>query len=629
MIGMAQQLFLEKFSKLPWKVNFSKQEIKWPLLEKMLEAKYLNYVDFALAKRIQQGIKSTDQASAALICHLSMASRQGHLCATIDKNKIIPSPQDIWRTEENSFGSGNTPLPDELWQELFSLIIQASELVHSPLICNAVENTSCLAPVCKWKNNYYLQRYWELESHFINNARSLLAIHTSDETLPVLNVDMEKVHFVVDQLQNENKLLQEQATAIVQGCEKPFTIITGGPGTGKTYTAGILLRTFWECLPKKQRQSCRIKLAAPTGKAAANLESSIKKAFKGIEECPTITAQTLHLLLDVRKNSRLKIQPMLDADILLIDESSMIDVNLMGKLFAALKPGSRIILLGDHHQLPPVEAGSLFTDLVNHLQSSSFDDKSLVVELKTCMRAELKSIVEAAACVNKGHAEELFKILTDSTCEIRYTLLEEDSTPQKIQKKLLNYAFSHFPQLKKIPENFIEALQNFSRYRILTPLRNGPLGTEQLNSLFLAEASSLARDAEYLVAPIMIARNHYRLELFNGEVGLLVKHHISSDKDFALFPSKGFGEVRKIPALMLPAFEYAYCISIHKSQGSEFDHVHILLTDGCEKFGREALYTGITRARQALDIWSLPNILQKMMERPVFRHSGVGDRLER
>lgn len=619
MLGMAQRLFAERYTKNPWKIHTVNQDnMNWPLLEKMVEAQCLGYIDFALAERILKTVGRSDEAAAALICHLSMAARQGHLCATIENATIIPAPQDIWLS--NNPKEDQLPISAEIWKSLCSLISSGTTSARFPLLCNMDEDPSSFAPICKWKNHYYLQRNWMLESNFVDHIQPLLRSQTHPRIIPAIT----RARTLVEKLILERKLLPEQASAVIQGCENLFTIIIGGPGTGKTYTAGILLRTFWESLSSEQQAICRIQLAAPTGKAAANLESSIRQAFNGIEGAPQVNAQTLHLLLDVRKNSRHKTAPMLNADILLVDESSMIDVRLMGTLMAALKPGARLILLGDKHQLPPIEAGSLFADLVHHLQSHG---SKQVVELKICMRAELKEIVEAAQQVNIGEASQFLDTLNTSVDGICLTSLGDVATPQKVQNKLLTYAFPRFPKFERC-ENPLEALAAFARFRILTPLRKGPLGTEKLNDLFYAESYSHAQHGECFVVPIMIVRNHYRLRLFNGEVGLLIKFNGSPSKDFALFASRGqTEEVCNIPALMLPAYEYAYCISIHKSQGSEFEHVLMLLPEGSETFGREALYTGMTRARRSLEVWSTPSILQTMINRRSLRHSSVGERL--
>lgn len=608
MPGIAQKLFIERHGSLPWKPSTSYHPFDWPLLEKMLENGHLNYVDLALAQKILQVIGQKDEPSAALICHLSMAARQGHLCVTIDQ-QIVPDPEEVWTTKDNK--NPKTILAED-WKALHSLIITGVE--HAP--ANLITKDKIeFSPLFRWKNRFYLQRYWSLEDRFIMHVSAILEGH-----MPTLKPDITVVQSTVDRLLNEGKLLPEQAEAILKGCENAFTTIIGGPGTGKTYTAGILLRTLWECMPAKERASCQIRLAAPTGKAAANLEASIQRAFEGVLDKPTIVSQTLHSLLEVRKNARRGSVTRLDADIILVDESSMIDVSLMGSLMEGHKPGARLILLGDPYQLPPVEAGSLFANLVNFLKNSC-----RLVELTKCMRAELKEIVELADHVKNGDPLSFFTVLNSHPEAILHTCLDEASNSLHIQKRLIAETISRFPRVDTLVP--VEALKAYSRFRILTPLRQGLLGTQQLNALFHAEMSSRASQSECYTIPIMITRNHHRLGLFNGESGLLFKHKQHRQKDFAIFAGRGNEETRKIPAIMLPEFEYAYCISIHKSQGSEFDHVLLFLPEGSESFGREALYTAITRARQKVDIWSSTSTLTKMINKRSVRHSSVVEKL--
>ena len=171
----------------------------------------------------------------------------------------------------------------------------------------------------------------------------------------------------------------------------------------------------------------------------------------------------------------------------------------------------------------------------------------------------------------------------------------------------------------------MDLLEQFSRFRILTPMRNGPFGVDALNSIILQTMSGKTSLNGCFIAPIMVMQNDYRLGLFNGEMGLIVKER---ETEFALFSSRDSGQkFRKIPVILMPRFEYVYCLSVHKSQGSEFDHVVLLLPDGTQSFGREALYTGVTRAKRRLEIWSSPQVLSQMMKQRSVRESGVIKRL--
>ena len=170
----------------------------------------------------------------------------------------------------------------------------------------------------------------------------------------------------------------------------------------------------------------------------------------------------------------------------------------------------------------------------------------------------------------------------------------------------------------------LQQLAQFSKFRILTPLRTGPLGVEQLNAQLYNRLFATSRQGIQSI-PIMIAKNDYRLDLFNGEMGLLVRS-FKNGSHYAIFPGRENGTVRKVAASLLPPFEYAYALSIHKSQGSEFETVILLLPEGCEQFGREALYTGITRARRSIEVWGEINAMQRMVQKSGMRLSGLRER---
>lgn len=645
MLGLAQKLFIERaaLTVSPWK-GVKLIAPHWRLLETMLQARQLGYVDLALAQRLLDPCLHATEGAAALICHLSLAARQGHLCVNISAENIYPSVESVWLSPVDYVEKG---LHDTsgMFQELTRLILSAakklpSTLLHeiSPRVDRELlyNHPTPLLPICKNDQRYYLQRYWVLESRFLKFLFSLISQNLSTAYILKEEIVQEKVQ----QLVAQKHLLPEQGAAVMHGCMHALTLITGGPGTGKTHTAGVLLRTIWDSFTPKQRRECRIGLAAPTGKAAANLEGSICRALQDVEGFPTTNAKTLHTLLGIGRNQHRSAAMVLPYDIVLIDECSMIDVRVMGQLLAALKPGCRLIMLGDRYQLPPVEAGSLFSDLVSFLEGSQ--RSHVVKELKTCLRAELSSIVELAANINSGNESEvqaLFKN-ADPRRGVGFVPFEKTESTKEQQQRLLKYGSHKFPCVKSL-ENPLEVLKDFARFRILTPLRKGPFGVEMLNTLFLQMAIKQARleQVAFFVAPIMIIQNDHRQELFNGEVGLLIRPLstltrnfeglISSTGSYALFAASGLkgAGIRKISAVKLPKYEYAYCLSVHKSQGSEFDHVVMVLPEGSEHFGREVLYTGITRARKALEIWSMSDILSKTMGQISRRNSGVFDRL--
>lgn len=488
-------------------------------------------IDIALADELLKDHPSVDRQ---LISYLFAALRAGHLCIKIEANRIQPAPEDL--DLEISFPKN---IPESLPKDLF---------VHED-------------------SRLYFSKQWHLETRFISRFEQLCKTPPS---LQITDYEMDP------------SLLPEQQNAILSSFKQSITLITGGPGTGKTYTAGRLLHL----LKNGINHDCQIALAAPTGKAAANLQRSLTNAVDA-------KATTLHTLL---KNNQ-----HLAADIVIIDECSMIDVEMMVRLLEAIKPGARLIMLGDPQQLPPIEAGGLFADLAKVYPTN---------HLKVCRRAELKSILELADLINRGAADEALEFLkTQGWIKL-----------MKDPKDLLKATEKHFITTNQDPDYL---LNFFGKFRILTPMRHGLWGSESLNMLFKNALMDYA-------APVMISKNDHELALFNGEVGVLTLKNrpfegFFREGDCAYFDS-GNG-LRKIPAILLPKFEYAYCMSVHKSQGSEFEHVHVILPEGAEIFGREVLYTAITRASRGVTLWTTEETLRKTILKQSIRHSGLDERL--
>jgi exodeoxyribonuclease V alpha subunit len=603
-------------------------------LEQCVASGHLAYVDLALARHLLSGYPSCSEAAAALLCHLSASARYGHLCIDLSSKQIHPPIAEIWQQRDaQTLDLDHNNIND--LQPLERMINQGAEelpkalFTDIPLAANLHHPVA--TPLCRLGDKFYLQRYWHYETQFLYHYKRHISL------LPTIQIQQSAIDLALQACLEKRPLLPAQIAAIRAGCKNCLTVICGGPGTGKTHTAGQLIRIVWESLPAEERSNYHICLAAPTGKAAANLQKSLQAAAEGILSLQNLPTATLHSLLGQRsRHKRASPDNPLEADLLIVDEASMIDVQLMANLFSALKPGSRLIMLGDNHQLPAVEAGSLFADLI---VIASQPAQSLVNRLTHCLRAELQVIVDFATAINKGEIANCQKLLTPPAAGERsgivYCHLGDRGLASSRVGQLIDYAVPHYalPSPSAAPT---ELLTHFNRFRILSPLRKGPFGVEEINRrLFTALLQCSSRGGPF-IAPILITRNERSLALNNGEVGILVnlRSHGQADLqpyelapgDYALFPSSDGQSVRRVPALLLPPFEYAYCMSVHKSQGSEFDKVLLLLPPGSELFGRELLYTGVTRARQALELWSDNSTLKQTLEHQNRRLSGIVDR---
>lgn len=382
-----------------------------------------------------------------------------------------------------------------------------------------IKTDQTLAPrrgIIQDKDRLYLERNWIFETRVIEHLKRL------SQPIPPINYAA-------------NDLNREQNAALQTVLSNSFTVITGGPGTGKTF----LVRHLVEAMG-----SSRVILSAPTGKAASRLK----------ELNPIAACGTLHSLLGIRsERDFLKEGSYLSADLIVIDECSMLDAKLFSFFLASAQEGSRVVLIGDENQLPPIESGSLFADLIDAVPTA---------RLTQSMRSDKKEILHLADAIREGRVEEVI--------------------------------------------NRLEPV-DLSRGQILSCVREGPLGVNELNKKMLDASKPI---------PIMITRTDYNLGLYNGEVGVLVKH------SHALFGDRKFSPAE------LPPYEYAYCLSVHKSQGSEFDDVVLLVPPGSENFGREALYTGVTRARKSIKICGDPDTVRKTLLRTSRKISGLRDRLK-
>lgn len=531
----------------------------------MIKEEIFTAVEHAFAERL---LLDLPKESAFFLKTLLFASRQGHLCLSLKEGSIKPDLKLL-------FGEIDSAEAEK------ELLLSAKALPKQ-----LVASEENIAPIYCVEDFYYLQRFFKAESKVIKHWKRIL------ETEPEIPLEIPSCNEL-------EALLPEQKEAVNLAIRKSFLILTGGPGTGKTFTAGEIIKTFVKALPEDKRRQVQIDLAAPTGKAAANLEISLKRALG--DSC-SLSGKTLHSLLGIR--SPQDAPKMLASDLVIVDESSMIDAEMMGLLLEAVKPGARLILIGDQNQLPPVEAGALFADLAAiHPYKAA---------LKTCVRAELKSLVEFGQKINENDALGALEIIQ------REDSLNRIDPAQKDLKELLREILSYFPK-EKDPE---KALKLYNQFRILSPLRKGPLGVEEINRFLLVESWKKQIKVPF-IAPIMITSNDPKMGLFNGEVGVLVKmgenpHAPFTSQDYALF-----SDGRKFLALLLPRFEYAFCLSVHKSQGSEFDHVLLVLPEGSELFGRKVVYTAATRAKKKISIYGSEEIFSKTLSFNQERFSGI------
>lgn len=529
----------------------------------------------------------------------SMAVGAGHVCLPLEYGEVmLPGATDL------------IPAPGEWREKLLatSLVGRPGEAV--PLILDE-------------KNRLYLYRYYKYEEIIAEKLGRRAGIN--------LEYDQQQAGVMLSSLFPGSGADWEQKNAVALALRKPLVIISGGPGTGKTHTVARILAAILQIhdLDSKEGENnkqLRIALTAPTGKAAVRLEESIRKAKETIPAAITTKdmipeqAKTLHRLLGyqpVNASFRYNAENLLYLDVVVLDEASMIDVILMAALVNALPDKTRIILLGDRNQLTSVEAGNLFSDLCVRGQST-------VIHLNKSYRFHDKSgIGLLAKAVNDGAVARAEQVLGSGFADLDYkNPLEDRHTRGWLAEQIINgYAGM------AIASSLADGFRYMEKFRILCAVRRGSCGTEELNRLVeqtLQRKGWLAAESGlYHGKPIIIRKNNYGLQLFNGDTGLLW-----TDKQgqlMAWFKRKDDSFIAVTPA-RLPKYDPGFAITIHQSQGSEFAEVLLVLPEDDNRvLSRELLYTGITRARNRLFLLSRRNILDRSISRQSERYSGLID----
>jgi exodeoxyribonuclease V alpha subunit len=500
----------------------------------------------------------------------------------------------------------------------------------------------------------YLQRYWQYEKELADAIREK-ASAAGDICEDTLNKGIDRLFPPLASGKTD-----WQALAAIAAVRKKFAIISGGPGTGKTSTVVKIIALLIE---QKPEQRLRIALAAPTGKAAARLHQSISLMKGGLacseatrEQMP-VAVSTMHRLLGSIKASvrfRHNRENRLPFDVVIIDEASMVDLPLMAKLVTALEEGARLILLGDKDQLASVEAGSVLGDLCGggrgevfsaafrqsvkklcgaELQSNAAEAHppvladTLVVLKKNYRFQDGSSIGRLATAINAGDGEQALALFTTGKADLRWG----DIPPAAMLKKALAgevvAGYRHY----LAAETPAEALARFDAFRVLCALREGAYGVVAVNRLIeeiLAENRLIdVQSRWYKGRPLIMTTNDYNMKLYNGDVGIVFPDPGGSGVLRVCFPAPD-GGVRAVSPLRLPDHETVYAMTVHKSQGSEFERLLLLLPDhDSELLSRELLYTGITRAKHDVAVWGKREIFAAAVARRIQRTSGLSDAL--
>jgi exodeoxyribonuclease V alpha subunit len=496
----------------------------------------------------------------------------------------------------------------------------------------------------------YLGRYWDYERSVASAMRRMAAPVT-----PVPSARDLRRH--LSTLFPGTGMQSEQAFAALGAAVRSLAVVSGGPGTGKTTTVSRVLAL--KLLLRDRDLPYTIRLAAPTGKAADRMREAIVGAKRTLDIDPEILrripeeASTIHRLLGIRDGSG---QPLhhagdpIPADLVVLDEASMIDLSLMARLVDALRPGAGLILLGDRDQLDAVQPGSVFGELCDEstyskellaLAAEVFGQNgrvpghasgltdSLYLLTKSYRFREDAGIGSLARAVNAGDDEATIAILRGDTSGALRWNSDPASAPALFPADDVARWLRPYFELVMHGGTEAKCLQLFSAFRLLTPVREGPGSVQALNGLveqWLRREGLITGDREwYPGKPVMVTANNYTLGLYNGDVGITLPDERGSLH--VVFPGSG-GTFRSYAPARLPAHDSAYATTVHKSQGSEFDEVLLLIPDAeSPVVTRNLLYTAVTRARVRCTIWASEEAVRAGTMRKPVKLSGLAHRL--
>lgn len=554
---------------------------------------------------------------------LSKKLSEGHICINLDQiNKA------------------------ELIAEGFDQILGIEELKNEELVSNG----TTYQPLVLHNNHLYLQRYFHYETLVFNK---IMAFIEKDKTISENNKEILLTHKSLIQnlfSTNNSDRIDWQLIAAISVVLNQFTIITGGPGTGKTTTVAKVLSLLFQLNPE-----LKVALAAPTGKAATRMAESLKNTSAVSEETKahfeTLVPSTIHRLLKSKKNS-IYFQHNQDNpiayDLVIIDESSMIDIALFAKLLDAIQPNTKVILLGDKDQLASVEAGSLFGDLCLAQPKLNLFSEEKIAFLNEFILSEDQKLTDI-------YKTESTHPLFEHVIELRYShrfsgdegigkfskaIIENDEEAIKnffknedqrvfidtdYSEQLLNEFVMAYQDFI-LEEDIKTALHKLNKLRVLCAVRQGPQGVyalnEKIQKLLQSQKFINVNTAFYEHRPIIVNSNNYELGLFNGDIGIVRKD--AADKLKVWFEDSK-GKLKSILPAFIDAAETVFAMTIHKSQGSEFEKVWVVLPKGEDNplLTRELLYTAVTRAKEHVVVQGSEQTILSTASAQVKRGSGM------
>lgn len=601
------------------------------LLDQAVELRLLSALDRQFALMVANDAQPAVMLAAALLSH---DAGEGHVCLPLSRL----SPEYLF--------SGRSP---ELATQLFAAAGNPQDWPPLLLASHAVSDDESATPIKLINGRLYLNRMWRNEQRVAN----FFGAHNA-----AVAWDAAQVRAVLDALFGVSEQTDWQKVAAAVALTRRISVISGGPGTGKTTTVAKLLAALVQLSADKP---LRIQLTAPTGKAAARLTESLGQSLRQLslsdkqKNSLPGDACTLHRLLGAQRHSqkfRYHADNPLHLDVLVVDEASMVDLPMMARLIAALPQHAQVIFLGDRDQLASVEAGAVLGDICHYVNEGYSPERAEQLQqlagcqvpigqhiahgaLQDCLCLLRKSyrfgddsgIGQLALAVNGCDLRRVATVFSSGFEDISHRILLETEDYAAMIGDVVEGYRDYLQQVKAKVEP-AKIIQAFSRYQLLCALREGPFGVSGLNDrieLALARERLIYLPAKssqrwYNGRPVMIARNESTLGLFNGDIGIA----LMGEEGLRVWFPMPDGTVKSVQPSRLPQHDTAWVMTVHKSQGSEFDHAALVLPNQfVPVVTRELVYTAITRAKKRLSLYADKQVLNKAIVTGTERRSGL------
>jgi exodeoxyribonuclease V alpha subunit len=586
------------------------------LLRPFNEIGLLAAADVHVAARLEALAREKDDAVALAVALAVRAPRLGHVFVDLSTVRDTASVES-----EEPVDLSALPWPEpHQWLR---------EVAASQLVAMGEEGGPPERPLRLLGSRLYLDRYWREERQVAADLHALAggAGEVSEDRL----ADGLQRLFPAD-------ADRRQRDAAAVAVNRRLAVVAGGPGTGKTTTVARIVALIAEQAAATRSRQPLVALAAPTGKAAARLQEAVHEETARLpvdaeirELLLGLRASTLHRLLGWRPGSHSRFAHnrgnRLPHDVVIVDETSMVSLSLMARLVEAVRPDARLILVGDPGQLASIEAGVVLADIVGPAEDPEATSRMGIVVLNRVHRYG-GAIALLADAVRDGDGDATIAALRAAPGEVTWLpadVLQSDLELVRDRAVAAGVAVTTSARAG----DGSAALTALSRFRLLCAHRRGPYGvsdwTTRVQGWLADELADLdLEQRDYVGRPVLVTENDYELGLYNGDTGVIVQ---GAGRRPSAVIERG-GELLSFSPLRLGAVETVYAMTIHKSQGSQFDTVAVLLPAASSRIlTRELLYTAVTRARRELILVGTEETVRRAVARPVARASGLRERL--